>query len=57
MEKIDLVAIGIVCLTILESIALFKGINGIMLTAAIGAIMAAIGFVFPSPIKFSNSKV
>ena len=43
------VLIGILCLTIIEVIALLKGINGVVLTMVIGIIAAAIGITIPTP--------
>ena len=43
---------GIVCITIIEIVALLKGFNGIMLTAAIGIIAGAIGVIAPQPKMF-----
>jgi len=53
MKKIDwrVVAIGIGCLTAIEICALFKGIDGVLMTTIVAIIAAAIGFVTPSPIK------
>ena len=48
--KWQLIAIGICCITALEILALIKGIDGVLLTAVIGVIAAAIGIVIPSPI-------
>lgn len=45
----NLVIVGIICLTFLEAIALIKGIDGIILTAVVAAIAAAIGVVIPTP--------
>ena len=45
----DIVMLGIICITILEGIALLKGINGFVLTAVIATIAAAIGVVIPTP--------
>lgn len=41
--------IGIICLTIIEVVALLKGVNGVVLTMVIGAIAAAIGITIPKP--------
>ena len=43
------VVIGIVCLTLIEVVALLKGINGVVLTMVIGIIAAAIGIIIPTP--------
>lgn len=50
-EKIDnkVVITGIVCITLLEALALYLGINGILLTGVIAIIAAAIGLVTPTP--------
>ena len=45
------VVTALVCVTILEAIALFKGIDGVLLTAVIAAILGAAGFILPSPLK------
>jgi hypothetical protein len=46
---------GLICITIIESIALMKGINGTLLTLTIGAICGVIGWRIPmeEPIKKS----
>ena len=41
--------IGILCLTLIEVIALLKGVNGFILTIVVGAIAAAIGVTVPKP--------
>lgn len=43
------VIIGIACLTVVEVIALLKGINGVVLTMVVGIIAAAIGISVPTP--------
>ena len=45
MNKWTLATVGVVCVTIIEIIALLKGINGVYLSACIGAILALIGGV------------
>jgi hypothetical protein len=45
----NIVALALICITILEAIALFKGINGILLTAVISIIAGVGGYVLPSP--------
>ena len=37
---------GILAVTILESVALFKGVNGLMLASALAIIGAMVGFSF-----------
>lgn len=44
-----LVIVGIGCITLLEAIALFKGMNGTLLTIVVGTIAAAIGVIIPTP--------
>ena len=48
-QKIDfrVICVGMVCVTILEVVALLKGIDGILLTAVIATIAAAIGVTLP----------
>ncbi len=48
-EKIDprIIITGIICITILEAFALYKGINGVLLTTVIGLIAMAIGVAIP----------
>lgn len=48
-EEIDyrIVIVGIVCLTILEIVALMRGINGVLLTSIIAIVAAAIGVAIP----------
>ena len=48
-KKIDVrtIWIGLICMTLLEVVALLKGINGILLTVVIGIIAAAIGIAIP----------
>jgi len=47
-KNLLLVLIGVVCITILESIALHKNINGIALSSAIGGITLCIGYILKS---------
>lgn len=49
--KWQLIAVGILCITALEILALIKEIDGILLTAVIGVIAASIGIVIPSPLN------
>ena len=48
-----MVAVGLVCITALEMVALYKGINGILLTTVIAIIAGAIGVTLP---QFKVSK-
>lgn len=43
-----IVICGLLCITIIEIIALLKGINGVVLTSVIGLIALAIGVAVPS---------
>ena len=45
----EVIIIGIVCLTILETCALFKGINGVLFTTVVAIIALAIGVTIPTP--------
>ena len=46
-----LVAVGLICITALEIYALSQGVNGLILTAVVGIIAAAIGVAIPNPMK------
>ena len=52
-EKVNwkIVVTGLVCITALEAIALYQGINGLALTVVVGIIAATIGVSIPNPIK------
>lgn len=52
-KEIDwrIVGIGMLCITALELYALSQGINGVVLTAVIAIIAAAVGVTLPNPIK------
>lgn len=50
-----LIIVGIICITLIEIIALLKGMNGVLMTAVIGIIAAAIGVAVPTP-KFMSKK-
>lgn len=47
---------GIICITILEIVAIFKGIDGILLTMVVGIIAAAIGVIIPTPKSLQEIK-
>jgi len=51
-DKIDwrIVIVAIVCITLIELMALAKGLNGVLLTAVIGVIAACAGIAIPSQI-------
>tara|TARA_Y100000310_G_scaffold293370_1_gene322910 strand:+ start:980 stop:1141 length:162 start_codon:yes stop_codon:yes gene_type:complete len=42
-----IVIFGLGCITVLEAIALFNGINGVILTSVIAVIAGAIGLTLP----------
>ena len=42
-----IIAVGLICLTIIESIALLKGVNGALFTTVVGAICMVIGWRIP----------
>ena len=48
-KQIDwrIVVVGLICLTALEGFAIYKGINGILLTGVIAIIAAAVGVALP----------
>ena len=52
MDKIDwkIVVVGIICLTILEIVALSNGINGTLFSLVIAIIGCAIGVMIPNPL-------
>ena len=47
--KTSVIITGIICLTLLEAFALYKGINGTLFTFVVAVIAAAIGVVIPTP--------
>ncbi len=49
MKNKSIIISGLICITILESIALLKGINGTLLTMVIGAILLTVGVAVPTP--------
>ena len=48
MNKVHIVLTGILCITILEAVALMNGINGIALTAVVGTICTTVGYMIPN---------
>lgn len=42
-----IIVVALICLTIIESIALIKGINGALFTVVVGAICGVIGWRIP----------
>jgi len=52
-NKIDwkIVCVGLVCITILEIIALLQGFNGTMLKTVLVALALAIGITIPNPFE------
>ena len=45
------IVMGIVCVTIIEATALYCGVDGTMLAAAIGGICAMVGYAFGQFLK------
>lgn len=43
------ICVGVICITAMEIIALLKGVNGVLLTAVIGIVGAAIGLSIKNP--------
>ena len=54
-NKMDwrIVVVGMLCLTALEMVALFMGINGVLLTIVLALIAGAIGLTLPQ-VKMKN---
>ena len=46
-----IVVTGLVCLTVLEMFALWRGFNGTLLTVVLAAIAGVVGIVIPNPLK------
>lgn len=46
---VKIVMTGIICLTILEVVALMNGVNGVVLTMVVASITLAIGVIIPTP--------
>lgn len=44
-----IVITGIICLTLLEMVALMNGINGTLFTMVVAAIAMSIGVIIPTP--------
>lgn len=49
MKGKEIIITGLICITVIECIALAKGINGIVLTVVIGVIAAVMGVAIPTP--------
>ena len=47
--KKAIVITGIICITVIETVALYNGINGTLLTISVGAIAGAVGVAVPTP--------
>jgi len=43
------IMVGMICLTVLEIVALYNGINGTMFTMVVAAVAAAMGVLIPTP--------
>ena len=52
-QKIDwrIIVVGLICLTALDIVALFNGIDGKLMMIVIGIIGLTIGVVLPNPMK------
>ncbi len=52
MKEIDkmIVITAIICLTVLEAVALLNGVNGTLFTIMIAVIAGLAGFTIPSPL-------
>lgn len=56
MNKLDwrIVICGLICITIIEVVALMNGINGVLLTMVVGVIALAIGVNIPGDKLIKN---
>jgi len=45
-EKIISVTVAVICITFLEAMALWKGIDGQVFSVAVGSIAALVGYLF-----------
>ena len=56
IEKMNtkIVITAIICITLLEALALSKGINGILLTTVIAILAGLTGLVIPTPKKLKG---
>jgi len=56
-KEIDykIIITGLVCITVLEIVALMKGINGFILTSVIAIIALALGISIPNPIQIKKT--
>ena len=52
-QKIDyrIVVVALICIAVVECVALLKGINGILLTVVIGIMAGIAGITIPNPIQ------
>ena len=50
MDKTTITICGLLCITLLEAIALFMGVNGTLFTIVIATIAAGIGIILPTKI-------
>ncbi|GAI76492.1 unnamed protein product, partial [marine sediment metagenome] len=44
--KVIIAVSGITCITVLEAVALYRGINGQILSVVVGAIATIVGYAF-----------
>ena len=49
MSKPHIIIMGMTCITIIELYALYRGINGILLTAVLSGLFLVIGVKLPTP--------
>ena len=52
-EKIIAVTVAVLCITFLEAMALWKGIDGQVFSVAVGSIAALVGYLFGKTGKVS----
>ena len=49
--KTSVIITSLICITLLEAFALYKGLNGVLLTTIVAVIAGIAGFIIPSPFK------
>lgn len=45
-DKANVVIVGLICVTVLIALAIYKGINGVILTTGVGVISTILGIYF-----------
>ena len=48
-EKTSIIITGMICISLLETIALLKGINGVLLTSVIAVLAGLVGWTQKTP--------